>query len=199
MTASHYDRLGVSPTATTEEIRLAYRELAWTHHPDRTGRTTSSEMMEINEAWRVLSDPMLRHSYDALLESAARSASSVGQSSRPTWDSGESGRRGSGFTSATPARFPWRFVLGFFVVAVAVILFLGVITDSAQPAPIDNVIRVGSCVDVDPVRGEAWEVTCDGPHDAQVAQLVPFDATCPSTTTAYRDRQGLGRVCVLES
>lgn len=199
MTVSHYDRLGVSLDATTEEIRLAYRELAWRHHPDRTGRATSAEMMEINEAWRVLSDPTLRHSYDAGLESADRSASSVGRASSPTWNTSRPNGGVSGFASATPARFPWRFVLGFLIVAVAVILFMGVITDSAQPTPIDNVIRVGSCVDVDPVRREAWEVDCDGPHDAQVAQLVPFDATCPSTATAYRDRQGLGQVCVLES
>lgn len=199
MAPSHYDRLGVSPEATTEQIRLAYRDLAWKHHPDRTGLATSSEMMEINEAWRVLSDPMLRHSYDAGLDSATRSGSSGGHGSRPAWEATRSTTGIAGFPSATPARFPWRFVLGFFIVAVAVILFMGVITDSAQPAPIDNVIRVGSCVDVDLVRREAWEVSCDGPHDAQVAQLVPFDATCPSTATAYRDRQGLGQVCVLDS
>lgn len=193
MTTSHYDRLGVPPGATPEQIRLAYRELAWRHHPDRTGRATSSEMMEINEAWRVLSDPVLRRTYDAGLDSSGRAARP------PSAASSSLAHERFGTVGASPARFPWRFVLGFFVVAVAVILFMGVITDSAKPVPIDNVIAIGSCVDVDVVRREAWEVNCEGPHAAQVVQMVPFDAVCPNTLTAYRDRQGMGQVCVLDS
>lgn len=182
---SHYARLGVPFDASTEQIRAAYRELAWHHHPDRTGRPASAEMMEINEAWRVLSDPVLRHSYDAGLRSSV-----AADSARPTTPMPPSGH-------VAPARFPWRFVLGFFVVAAAVVLALGAVTDPGRSTPIDNIIRVGSCVDVDPQRGEAWEVSCDGPHAAKVAQLVPFDATCPGTMTGYRDRQGLGQVCVV--
>lgn len=183
---THYARLGVRPDASTEQIRAAYRELAWHHHPDRTGRPASLEMMEINEAWRVLSDPVLRHSYDAGLRSSVS-----GTSTGPTSPVPPS-------VSVTPARFPWRFVLGFFILATAVVLALGAVTDSGGSTPIDNIIRVGSCVDVDPQRGEAWEVSCDGPHAAEVAQLVPFDARCPGSTVSYRDRQGLGQVCVVE-
>lgn len=183
---THYARLGVPPDASSEQIRAAYRELAWRHHPDRTGRPASVEMMEINEAWRVLSDPVLRHSYDAGLRSSV-SAASAGTTStdRPP-------------VVFTPARFPWRFVLGFFVLATAAVIALGAFTDSGQSTPIDNIIRVGSCVEVDPQRGEAWEVSCDGPYAAEVAQLVPFDAKCPGSMTSYRDRQGLGQVCVIE-
>jgi curved DNA-binding protein CbpA len=65
MQGVHYQRLGVAPTATPEEIRTAYRNLARIHHPDKHEGKTSTQMLEINEAWRVLSDPVLRYKYDA--------------------------------------------------------------------------------------------------------------------------------------
>ena len=65
MQGVHYQRLGVAPTATPEEIRTAYRNLARVHHPDKHEGKTSTRMLEINEAWRVLSDPVLRYKYDA--------------------------------------------------------------------------------------------------------------------------------------
>lgn len=68
---SHYDVLGVSPTATTAEIRRAYVRLARRHHPDfhltadaRTRAVSEREMRQINEAWAVLSDPDRRRRYD---------------------------------------------------------------------------------------------------------------------------------------
>lgn len=192
---THYSRLGVAVDATTEQIRHAYRTQARLYHPDRTGTATSAEMLEINEAWRVLSDPVLRRAYDARLRGSASSGTTgvtsdlSEQLSRYTAGSAHSGR----------ARFPWRFVLGFFVAATALIVIMGIFTEQGPPAPVDNIIRVGSCVALDRQLLEAREVSCDGPHDGEVGQMVPFDASCPAGTEAYRDRQGLGLACVDES
>ena len=186
---THYARLGVAADASTEEIRNAYRHLARRYHPDRIGANSSPEMLEINEAWRVLSDPVLRRDYDLTLrDTSPRSGATTGSESSIT----------SHITYSTPgpARFPWRFVLGFFIVVATAIVVLGAFTDAGERTPIDNIIRVGSCVDLDPDRQEAWEVSCDGPFDAEVQSMVPFDASCPSGTATYRDRQGLGLVCV---
>lgn len=58
----HYSTLGVSKAATPDEIKKAYRKLASQHHPDKGGNT--AKFQEIEEAYRVLSDPAQRQQYD---------------------------------------------------------------------------------------------------------------------------------------
>jgi len=66
----YYDVLGVPRTASAEEIKRAYRQLARKHHPDlqpASERARAAERFkEINEANEVLSDPDRRAKYDAL-------------------------------------------------------------------------------------------------------------------------------------
>ncbi|KAL6252481.1 hypothetical protein RBB50_000200 [Rhinocladiella similis] len=61
--AGHYAVLGVSSTATTEEIRAAYKKLAIQHHPDKGGDT--SRFILIQKAMEVLTDPVRRTRFDA--------------------------------------------------------------------------------------------------------------------------------------
>ncbi len=61
---THYERLGVGPTATFSEIRAAFRQRARQFHPD-VSAASSAEMAAMNEAWAVLSDPARRARYDA--------------------------------------------------------------------------------------------------------------------------------------
>ena len=66
----YYEIIGVPRTATADQIKKAYRQLARKHHPDLQGpseRAAASERFkEINEAYEVLSDPGKRAKYDAL-------------------------------------------------------------------------------------------------------------------------------------
>lgn len=63
--ATHYDLFGVDPDCSVDEIRSAYRRLARERHPDVVGSgAESAGMVEINEAWRVLSHSGRRRSYD---------------------------------------------------------------------------------------------------------------------------------------
>ena len=63
---NYYDILGVSKTATDEEIKKAYRSMAKKYHPDlNPGNAEAAEKLkEVNEAYEVLSDKTKRSNYD---------------------------------------------------------------------------------------------------------------------------------------
>lgn len=67
---NYYDILGVSKTASADEIKAAYRKLVKQYHPDLhpNDAECASKFKEINEANEVLSDPQKRSQYDFELE-----------------------------------------------------------------------------------------------------------------------------------
>lgn len=61
----YYEVLGVGRDATDEEIKKAFRKLAFACHPDRNCEEGAAERFkEVNEAYQVLSDPDKRANYD---------------------------------------------------------------------------------------------------------------------------------------
>jgi hypothetical protein len=61
-----YDDLGVSPHASSQELKAAYRRLAYAHHPDRNHDSPASaeRFKRISAAYAVLADPLQRRDYD---------------------------------------------------------------------------------------------------------------------------------------
>src|ERR1700704_6364305 len=64
----YYETLGVSKTATDDEIKRAFRKLARKHHPDvnKDKATAEEKFKQLNEAYEVLGDPAKRKKYDHL-------------------------------------------------------------------------------------------------------------------------------------
>ena len=63
----YYKILGIPKTAKAEQIKEAYRKLAFRYHPDRSGEDGNADRMkQINEAYAALSDPAKRQEYDSL-------------------------------------------------------------------------------------------------------------------------------------
>ncbi|MGQ9837389.1 MAG: J domain-containing protein [Cyanobacteriota bacterium] len=67
---TYYQRLGLSPRASPEAIRRAYRQLSKRYHPDTSPLAPEVAIryfQELHEAYLILSNPIQRATYDASL------------------------------------------------------------------------------------------------------------------------------------
>ena len=65
MAKNYYDILGVSKSASADEIKSAYRKLAKQYHPDlNKTEEAAAKFKDINEAYECLSDPQKKSNYD---------------------------------------------------------------------------------------------------------------------------------------
>ena len=72
----YYEVLGVSKTASGDEIKSAFRKLAKKYHPDVSKEENAAEKFkEVQEAYAVLSDENKRRQYDQFGHSAFTDAS----------------------------------------------------------------------------------------------------------------------------
>jgi len=82
---SHYDALEVSPNASPEVIRAAYKSLMQRFHPDKNpgDEAVGARAAAIVQAYEVLSDAGKRAAYNSSLLPATRPAARLAQGERP--------------------------------------------------------------------------------------------------------------------
>ena len=210
-----YQRLGLTPAASTTEVRDAYRALAQRLHPDRLSGASAGEralaerrMREINEAWTVLQDPARRRAYDlerldrARVRPAARGGGPRTEPAPPARRAGSSpvvvdddddlvdvSPHLTGATATLARHLPWVVIVVVFAVIFVLSAYAG--GGSSDPAPtVGPVLVEGACIDVasGPV---ATVVACDGPHEFRIEARVADATACPSgTEPRYLDPDG---------
>jgi len=104
-----YKVLGISKTATIDDIKKAYKKLALKYHPDKNKSAGAEERFkEVAEAYEVLSDPTKRQKYDTMGEDAFK------QGFDPSGGSGFGGTGGNGYTYTFSSTDPRQTFAQFF-------------------------------------------------------------------------------------
>ncbi len=133
---NHYDVLQVSPKASAEVLRAAYKSLMQRYHPDKNPGGTQATLQatqqtsRIAQAYDVLSDPVKRAAYDLELRSVAESQVQQRFAAR----AGTAARRTPSRPAAAMTQQPW-YVWGlvvFIVVAGSMLL----LSKKGSPLPV---------------------------------------------------------------
>jgi hypothetical protein len=194
-TADHYERLGVAPSSSTEEVRSAYRSLARRLHPDRLGAASPAErtlaerrMREINESWRVLQDSGARRRYDDSRMERRRHVTAPPP--QPGWG-GEDDDDDlvdvmppmTALKAGLMRHLPWVVLL---VVLGGIFVFSAYATADRSSPPKST----STCLDVSAGTSTTM-VPCSGRHDLQIIGQAANPADCP-TGSEGRRLQGAG-------
>jgi len=191
--ATLYDVLGVSPRATPGEVRQAYYDLVRALHPDHhQGQSPDPvRLNDVNEAWRVLRDPVTRASYDRSIEGQARRIRRP-QPPRPPHEPKHAAPPGYDPDLDTPIRHEpaepgdvgVSVVRGLPWVAVAIVLAVIFVFTAFAGSRDEPGVRqlVGKCVASTGGAG-VEAVPCEGPNDGEVVLVVERATQCPDGTT----------------
>ena len=107
MARTHYDTLGLKPTATDAEVKAAYRRVVLRHHPDRSADPDSTRLfIAATAAYEVVGEPAARRFYDEGLRAEARRAAEREAESRREQEAAARARAARAASTAPPPTRP---------------------------------------------------------------------------------------------
>jgi len=126
VSSSYYEILGVSSTATSAEIKSAYKRLALQFHPDRNQGNSEAEekFKQINIAYQTLSDTSARMRYDAyrnyesFYQSATYTRNAEYTYTHPPDTESTSPSNPAAAPTESDFQYALRWIIGFFVVVI---------------------------------------------------------------------------------
>ena len=220
-TPTYYQTLGVRPSASHDQVRGAYRDLARRLHPDRQTGASGAEralaerrMREINQAWMVLGDRSARTRYDEALARAQRVRPGAGPVRPMSTTPRRQGSGGSGAVAPTDdddlvevgpevgpvgsvvmRGLPWVAVLGVLIVIFVVTAYAaGGKSDSAPTTT--ATVRAGQCVRIDEPGPVAVSVPCSTSGARHVITVAGPGEECPTRTELRRLQPGPVDYCL---
>jgi len=203
MARSHYEVLGVAPSAPHDAIRRAYLERARELHPDRYVDAGPQErasaqraMQELNEAWRVLGNEGRRRRYDAEMVPAGRGPARWAHDD-PRFTSRLDGTMPEPVEYLDPTArlvrgLPWivLVVVLFAIFVFSAYAFTGRRGDTTvPPVPSSGCIAIGDGPSVK-------AVPCGSPGARAVVTQVSVSAPCPAGTERLQPASGAIAYCL---
>lgn len=214
--ATHYEVLGVRPTATAGELRAAYVAKARALHPDRHAGASETErnrvgraMQDVNHAWTVLNDPRARRDYDESLRvrgelagraggpSSGAGASQTAPPRRPTgpppvvlpdFDPFDDSHA-SDHGGGLPALVRIAPVVLLLAVLGVIFVVTAIATGSKsvqQPRPTTVEAGAPAVGSCVAVPGPVVQASCDNPHALRVERHAPGGDECLGGTVPIR-------------
>ena len=191
---THYDVLGVAPSAGADEVRRAYLERARLLHPDRLQGLPADQsarmaraMQDVNEAWRVLRSPASRAAYDERLAGRSGPSPRPNGASPASWRGSDLDptpyyRRPDGMVdpgASVVRSLPWIAAL---VVLGAIFVFSAFAGGAGEDSRRTSSDLVGRCVQSQQGVGVV-EVPCTADNEGRVDLVVNRQSQCPADAT----------------
>lgn len=121
----YYKILEISEEASAEVIHMAYKALVRKYHPDEVEKGSASEekIKEVNEAYKILSDPVKRRQYDALCRNMNMNDTNKDNSSEKEMSSDELNQKKDSIKNVTKQSSGKKWYYSYPVLIITFILF----------------------------------------------------------------------------